>query len=55
MERIDNDFRYLDFILLEETFHQYSVLTPPERRYPEAVTDRHLQRAISSKIIQGGS
>ena len=36
-ERIDNDFRYLDFILLEETFHQYSVLTPPERRYPEAV------------------
>ncbi|MEG1823914.1 MAG: GrdX family protein [Cloacibacillus sp.] len=28
-EKTDDDFRYLDFVLLEETFHQYSVLTPP--------------------------
>lgn len=28
-EKMDTDYKYLDFVLLEETFHQYSVLTPP--------------------------
>ena len=31
-EQIDSDFRYLDFVLLEETFHQSSVLSPPGNR-----------------------
>ena len=27
-EKMDTDYKYLDFVLLEETFHQYSVLAP---------------------------
>lgn len=36
-EKTDNDFRYLDFVLLEETYHQYSVLTHAEASFPAAV------------------
>ncbi|MEG1603216.1 MAG: GrdX family protein [Cloacibacillus sp.] len=36
-EKTDDDFRYLDFVLLEETFHQYSVLTPPAAEATAAV------------------
>ena len=36
-EKTDNDFRYLDFVLLEETYHQYSVLTHAEAPFPAAV------------------
>lgn len=36
-ESIDNDFRYLDFMLLEETFHRYSVLASSTESCTEVV------------------
>ncbi len=36
-ENIEKDFRYLDFVLLEETFSQYKLLTSPLKHWPEVV------------------
>ena len=48
-DKTDSDFRYLDFVLMEETFHQYSVLTPRAvTAAPEAVLNRQAGRAIST-------
>ena len=36
-ERIEKDFRYLDFVLLEDTFAQYRLLTSPAKSSSEVV------------------
>ena len=36
-DNIEKDFRYMDMILLEETFRQYGLLTAPVRSYSEVV------------------
>ena len=36
-DNIERDFRYMDMILLEETFRQYGILTSPVKSYSEVV------------------
>ena len=36
-DNIERDFRYMDMILLEETFRQYGLLTSPVKSYSEVV------------------
>ena len=36
-DNIEKDFRYMDMILLEETFRQYGILTSPVKSYSEVV------------------
>ena len=36
-ENIEKDFRYMDIVLLEETFRQYGLLTSPVKTYSEVV------------------
>ncbi|WP_255376015.1 GrdX family protein [Cloacibacillus sp. An23] len=36
-DNIEKDFRYMDVVLLEETFRQYGLLTSPVKSYSEVV------------------